>query len=102
MVDRVVLDVQLLEPEFGAEAARVQERREARKRTRLGLAIDRQQLAIAPEVVRACRDRRARDRGANLRVIVGDFERSEAILAHVQRLDRIFLAALAALEISDG
>ena len=40
MVDRVVLDVQLLEPEFGAEAARVQERREARKRTRLGLAVD--------------------------------------------------------------
>ena len=101
MVDGVVLDVELLEPELGAEAVALQQRREAGIRSRLGLAIDRQQLAIAPEVVRARRDRRARDRGANLRVVVGDFERAEAILAYVQRLDRIFLAALAALEIGD-
>src|SRR5438132_580908 len=99
MVDRVVFDVELLEPEFRAEAPRVQERREARKRPCLGLAVDRQQLAIAPEVVRARGDRRARYRSANLRVIVGRFERAEAILADVQRLDRILLAALAAFEV---
>src|ERR1700761_817463 len=43
----------------------------------------------------------ARNRRANPVIVVRNFERAEAGLAHMQRIDRIFLAAFAALEISD-
>src|SRR5581483_5409116 len=101
MVDRVVLDIEPLKPELGAQPARVQERSEAGKRAGIGLALDRQQLAVTPEVMRARRDRRARNRRANPGVVVADLERAEAVFAYVQRLDRVFLPALAALQVGD-
>src|SRR5208282_6512106 len=79
----------------------MKQRREARMEPDRRLAVDRQQLAIAPQVSRARLDNRARDRGLNFRVVVDDLERAEAGLAHVERLDRIFLAALAALQACD-
>src|ERR1700674_4720427 len=101
MVDRVVLDIELLQSEFGPQALGMKQRREARVEPDRRLAVDRQQLAIAPEISRARLDNRARDRGLDFRVVVDHFERAEAGLAHVERLDRIFLAALAALQACD-
>ena len=101
MVDGVVLDIELLEPEFGAEPLACSSGVKPEYGPDLGLAVDRQQLAIAPQIVRARLDRRARDRRADFRVVVGDFERAEAGFAYVQRADRVFLAALAALQIGD-
>ena len=53
MVDRVVLDVQLLDAEACREAVGAHERREARMEAGARVAFDRQQLAVAPEVLRA-------------------------------------------------
>ena len=101
MIDRVILDVEILDAEFRAEAFGSDQRGEAGKRPGLGLAVDRQQLAIAPQIMRARFDQLARDGGANARVVVSDFERTEARFAYVQRADRIFLAAFAAFQIGD-
>src|SRR5258708_5593961 len=98
MIDGVVLDVELLDAEFGAESFGAQQRSEPGTRSDLRLAFDRQQFAITPQIVRAAFDRRARNRGADFRVIVADFERTEAGFANVERADRVFLAALATLE----
>src|SRR5271163_4321155 len=103
MIDGVVLYIEMLEPELGAEALAMHQRREAGVRADLGLAleIDRQQFAIAPQIVRPLLDCRARNRRANPRVVVRDFERAEAGLAHMERTYRILLAALATFQISD-
>ena len=53
MIDRVVLDVQLAQPEFLSEARAADERREPGVEAGLRFARNRQQLAIAPEVLRA-------------------------------------------------
>src|SRR5271169_4894165 len=101
MIDGVVLYIEMLEPEFCAEALAMHQRREAGVRADFGLAleIDGQQFAIAPQVVRPLLDDRARDRRPNPRVVVGDFERTEARLADVERAYRILLAALATFQI---
>src|SRR5579872_4460659 len=101
MIYRVILYVEILDPEFSAEALGVHQRREAGKRPSLGLAVDRQQLAIAPEIVRARLDQPPRDMRADTRVVVGHLERTEARLAYVQRADRVLLAAFAAFQIGD-
>src|SRR5580704_6084213 len=103
MIDGVVLYIEMLKPEFGAQPLAMYQRREAGVRAdfRLGLEIDRQQFAIAPQVVRPLLDYRARDRRANPRVVVSDFERTKAGLAHVKRTYRILLAALATFQIGD-
>src|SRR5215469_6396882 len=101
MIDRVVLDVEPLQSQLSTQATRLQERRETGKRPAVGLAIDRQELAVAPQVVGTCGERRTRERRANTRVVVADLERSEAILAYVQGLDRILLATFAAFQIDD-
>src|SRR5260370_4323719 len=101
MIDGVVLDVEILYPEFGAESLRMHERCESGKWSGFGLAIDRKQLAIAPQIVRARFDQLARDRGPDARVVVGDLERSEARFAYLQRADRVDLASLPAFQIGD-
>ena len=65
MVDRVVLDVELADAEPRGEPVGPDERREAGVEPGARLAVDRQQLAIAPEVLRPALDQLARDeRGA--------------------------------------
>src|SRR5258708_16945169 len=103
MVDRVVLDKKILQAELSTEAMAMQERGEAGVRSDVGFAveIDRQQFAITPKIVRPLLDHGSRDSGANLRVVVGDFERAEAGLADMQRAYRVLLPALATFQIRD-
>src|SRR5271156_5415946 len=104
MVDGIVLYVEMLEAELRAEPLAVQQRGEAgvgADEFGLVVNIDRQQFAIAPEVVGPLLDYRARDRRPNPRVVVGDLERAEARLANVERAYRILLAALATFQIGD-
>src|SRR5207245_860280 len=80
-IDRVVLDVQLAYAEAGGEPLGAQEGREADLLAQDGVAVDRQELAVAPH--------RAAARGAGLPaeapsesiVVVRDLERTEAALA---------------------
>src|SRR5690348_14601071 len=97
MVDGVVLYIEMLQSEFRAEAMTMEQRREAGVRTDIGFAveIDRQQFAISPQIVRPLLDNRSRDCGANLGVVVSDFEGPEAGLADMKRAYRILLPALA-------
>ena len=62
MVDRVVLDVQLADAEPIGQTVAAHQRREAGVETGARLAGDRQQLAIAPQVLRPPLDLLARQR----------------------------------------
>ena len=88
MVDRVVLDVELGDAELLGQPRRAHQRRETRVETCLGL-LDRQQLQIAPERSRPRLDQFAADHAANGVVVVGHFERTQALGAHPRGLQRI-------------
>ena len=62
MVDRVVLDVQLAQAEALGQARAADERREAGVEAGARFTGDRQQLAVAPEILRTTLDLLARDR----------------------------------------
>src|SRR5262249_1500088 len=91
----------VLESQLRAEPLAMDQRRKAGMRPDFRFAVDRQQLAVAPQVVRPGLDFRAGHGGADLRVVVVDFQWSEACLADMQRSDRILLSAFLALEIGD-
>ena len=88
MIDGIVLEIQLADAERLREAIGFDERRESRIEAGARLAVDRQQLAIAPQVLRARLDLRAAHVAPDLVVVVDDFERSETLVAHPQRLCR--------------
>src|SRR5439155_9849384 len=100
-IDGVILEVEGFDAELSGEPIRAHQRSEAGVRADVWFALHGQQLTISPKVVRTRLDRAAGDFGADARVVVGHFERTEAGLAHVQRLDRILLPAFAAFEIGD-
>src|SRR5262249_47517298 len=66
--------------------------------TDVRLALDGQQLPVAPEVPRATLDQLARERAPDAVVVVLHLEGAEARLADVQRCDGALGAALATLE----
>src|SRR5271156_6432437 len=101
MVDGIVLDIEPFEAELGAQPLGVYQRREARKSPHVGLLVYRQQFPIAPQIARARFDDLVSQSAADTRVIVNDFQRAEAGFAHVQRLQRVLLAAFSALESGD-
>ena len=86
MVDRVVLDVELVDAEPRGQAIAAHERREAGVEPRSRLAGNRQQLAIAPQIFRPARDLLARQR--DRAVVVQRLQWTEAPIAHVGRLRR--------------
>src|SRR5262245_29388496 len=86
MVDRVVFDVELGNPDLLCEPRRSHERREARVEPGPRLADDRQQLAITPEILGPAFDDVAGQ--VDLRVVVDGFERTEAALAGISRVGR--------------
>src|SRR5688572_2172275 len=86
MIDGIVLEIQFADAQRLRQAICFDERGESRIEAGPGLAVDRQQLAIAPEVLRTRFDRRAADVGPDLVVVIDDFERSEAFVADPERL----------------
>src|ERR1700722_17475406 len=100
MIDRVVLYIEMLQTELRAEPMAMQQRREAGVRPDIRFAgkIDRQKLAIQPQIVRALLDHAACKDRANLCVVLGDLERPETGLADMQRAYRILLPALATFQ----
>src|SRR5262249_31095095 len=101
MIDGIILDVQALQPELGAQAPAVKQRGESRVRADFRLAVDGQQFAIAPEVVWARLDLRPRQGGANFRVIVVDLQGPKTRLTDMERGNRVVLSTFFALEIGD-
>src|SRR5437016_17941 len=57
-------------------------------KARAGVALDRQQLAISPQVFRTLRDRLPGHRPGRNGVVVDDLERAQAFVAHPQRFGR--------------
>ena len=88
MVNRVVLDVELVEPHLTRKPSRANERRETRMKAGPRL-LDGKQLAIAPQGLRPRFDQAAADGAADGRVVVRHFERTETLPADPQRLGRI-------------
>ena len=85
MVDRVVLDVQLAHAEARRQPVGADERREAGVQAGPRLAFDRQQLAIAPEVLGRLSISVARDQLRDRVVVVGHLERAQALVADPER-----------------
>ena len=85
MIDRIVLDVELAYTESFGQPLGANERREARVKTGAWLSLNRQQLAVAPETLRARLDRGAAEERRNRLVVVGDLERTEALVADPER-----------------
>src|SRR4051794_1460155 len=86
MIDGVVLDVQLVQPEPLTQTRRSDERRETGVESGARLAGDWEQLAISPEGFRPALDFFARDR--HRAVVVRRLERAEALLTDPQRFGR--------------
>src|SRR5689334_1340127 len=93
MVDRVVFDVELPHAEARGQPIGLDERREARMQTGLRLAVDRQELAVAPEVLGPAFDERPRHLALHQRIVKRDLERPEARAADPQWARGIFLVA---------
>ena len=86
MIHRVVFNVQLPQTQPGGEAIATHERREAGVETGERLAGDRQQLAVAPQVLRPLLNLLARD--VDGFVVVDGLERPQAFVADVYRFGR--------------
>src|ERR1700730_8168941 len=84
MVDRVILYVKLPDAQALGKPRAPHERREAGMKSRLRLAGDRQQLAVAPQILRPPRNVLARQRDG--RIIVHGLERAKAPIADVDGL----------------
>jgi len=99
----VVLQVQIAQAELGAQVVGADQRRESlTKRDRLRvLEVDGEEIAISPDARRPGLDAFARDVTRNLRVVVADLERSEAVLADVGCLDGSLVTARTAHETFD-
>ena len=91
MVHRIVLDIELVDAQIGAEIFRPHQRRQSRMGPDDRGAFDRQQVDIAPHAVRALFDLFPGDRAFDLVVVVFDFERAEAHLTDVDGFGWIFL-----------
>ena len=85
-------------PRTAAEALGAHQRREARVQADVRLALDGQQLAVAPQVARPALDDLAREHAPDGVVVVLHLQRTEAGLADVQGGDGRLGAALAAPE----
>src|SRR5262249_23030997 len=92
------LHPELFHAEDGTEALGADERGEARVEADARLLVDREQLAVAPEIPRSARDRLAGEDASDRVVVVGHLERAEARLADVERRDRRFGPAFPAAE----
>ena len=99
VVDRVVLDVKFLHPEFLCEAVSPNERGETNLRSDGGLAIDWQQLAVAPHRLRTRGDDLAVDVLGNEVVVVSGFKGAKIKLADVDCLFWIKTPALPAFQV---
>ena len=99
VVDRVVLDVKFLHPKFLCEAVSPNERGETNLRSDGGLAIDWQQLAVAPHRLRTRGDDLAVDVLGNEVVVVSGFKGAKIKLADVDCLFWIKTPALPAFQV---
>ena len=112
-VGGVVLDPHLAQAEALGEAVGADQRRAAGRqpdargqppgRARRA-AGERQEVGVAPDVLRAALDAAAQlaDVAAGAAVVIGDLQRPEALLADVQRLERVLGLALLALQMTCG
>ena len=85
MVDRIVLDIQFRHPETPGKPIGAHERGEPGVQAGQRLLLNRQELAVAPQVFRARLDQLARDERRDRCIVVGDLERAQALVADPQR-----------------
>src|SRR4029079_12787984 len=98
MIDRIVLDVELLKSQPFGEAVGTHQRRVPGVEPGTRFASDRKQLAKAPHVPRALVYAAPRHRLTRARVVVHDFQWPQTLIADPQRLGREFGPAQMALQ----
>src|SRR5262245_49867760 len=95
MIDRIVLNVKLIQPEVGAEVFGAHQRRHPRMWTEKVRPFHRKEIGIAPDTVWAFLDLLAGNDSLDLFVVVLYLEGAKAHLTDMDRLRRIFFATLA-------
>ena len=98
VVARVVLDPQLVAPQFVGKPVSPLQRGESGMMSCFGLPFDRQQIPIAPEIARAGGNRLACNLPLHFCIIVLNFVRAKTGLADMNRGDRHPMPAFLALE----
>ena len=100
VVDGVVFDVEGFDAECLREAIRLHERGKADLLADGGLAVDGEELPVAPHGLRAALNRGARDGRFHGIVIISGLQRAEVEFANVDRLLFVELSTFTALEIA--
>ena len=101
-VGGVVLDPELgVEPEPLGEPVGAQQRRQARLERVAGAPVEGQEVGVAPDPLRAGLDPPLRLGRVERRVVVGDLQRAEAVLADVAGVELVGRPALLALQALD-
>src|SRR5690606_28436535 len=98
-VHRVVLDVEVVQPERLAEVLRAHQRRIPGADVDRVRRIDRQEVLVPPEAGRARGDACPGHVSADRVVVVGDFDGPEAEVADVARFERVFAMTLATAKV---
>ena len=101
-VGGVVLDVELADPERLGEPRRALERRQADRKAGRRRTLERQEVRVAPDRLRAGLDAPLDRGGVEAAQVVRDLERAEAALAHVASVERVGLMTFLALERLNG
>jgi hypothetical protein len=98
MIDGIVFEIELPDAQGLREPIGFDEWGVSRIEPGARLAVNRQQLSVAPQVIRARLDLGAGHVAPDLVVVVDDFERSQALIADPQRLCREHRLAQMALQ----
>jgi hypothetical protein len=101
-VGRVVLDPHLADAEALGEPVGADQRSHPRRERGLRLALERQEVRVAPDRLGTGLDLAARLGGVQAREVVDHLERPKAVLADEPRLKRVARIALLALERLDS
>src|SRR5947208_8521900 len=97
-IRRIVLDPELPEPEALSESVGSDQRGQARFERIARSAVEREEVRVAPDAARARLDLPAGLCRVEIREVIGDLERAEALLTDIAGIEPVLLAAFLALE----
>ena len=94
MIDRIILDIQLIHAEHGGQPVGFDQRSTAAVEADCRWPAERQQFLVTPQRGRPCGNSLTRQAATDEGIVILDFERPKTQVAHMDGGDRVFLAAL--------
>jgi hypothetical protein len=96
MAHRIIFKIELSRAERVPEPARPDKRSKSRVEPDPRLVLDRQKLAVAPDITYARRDSLRIDRALDASKVIHDLEGAKTFVAHMHGRNSVILTALAA------